>query len=205
MKNRLLAFATGGMIASVAVLSLTTVSDASAPAEGRVVADAYTVDGVHSSVTFRVKHQNVAYFYGRFNKVSGSFNLDEANVSASKLDVTIDVDSVDTANEGRDKHLRTADFFSVKEFPTATFKSTSVESKGEKQYLVKGDLTIRGVTKQVEATVVDTGRGAGRGGSKVAGFETMFKFNRADYGITYGKDSLGDEITLYVSLEGGMK
>lgn len=203
--NRFALALTGTLLAGAAVLGLSTKTDASPAATAPAMADAFTVDAVHSSVVFRVKHQNVAYFYGRFNKVSGSFNLDEANPAASSLDITIDAESVDTANEGRDKHLRTADFFSAKEFPTVTFKSTSAESKGEKQYLVKGDLTFRGVTKPVEVTVTETGRGAGRGGMKIAGFETMFIIKRSEYGMTYGKDSLGDDVTVYVSLEGGMK
>ena len=104
--NRLVLALTGSLLAGAAVMGLSTQTDASPAATAPAMADAFTVDAVHSSVVFRVKHQNVAFFYGRFNKVSGSFNLDEANPAASSLDITIDAESVDTANEGRDKHLR---------------------------------------------------------------------------------------------------
>lgn len=205
MMNRIAMAAAGVLMAGAAVVSMSTESGASAPAPAGVMADAYTVDTVHSSVMFSIKHQNVAHFYGRFNKATGSFNLDEANPGASSVEVTIDADSVDTANEGRDKHVKSPDFFSVKEFPTITFKSTAVESKGEKKYLVKGDLTFHGVTKQVEVTITDTGRGVGRGNSKVAGIETMFVIKRGDYGMNFMTGPLSDEVTLFVSLEGSMK
>jgi polyisoprenoid-binding protein YceI len=198
---------------ALVALSLTTLAGASAaffapaaPATSPIPAAAsYTVDGGHSSVVFRIKHQNVAYFYGRFNTITGSFNLDEANPKASMLDISVDTNSVDTNSPDRDKHLKTPDFFSVKEFPTLSFKSTSVESKGDKKYLVKGDLTLHGQSKPVEVTITDTGRGEGRGGTKVAGIETMFVIKRSDYGMSYMMGPLGDEVTIYVSLEGGMK
>jgi polyisoprenoid-binding protein YceI len=194
------------MLISAALISAAGLLAGFAPREEvRVpVADAFGVDGVHSSVMFRVKHQNVAFFYGRFNTVSGSFNLDEANPAASSVEITIDTESIDSANEGRDKHLKSPDFFSTKEFPTMTFKSTSVESKGEKKYLVKGDLTLKGVTKAIEVTIEDTGRGAGRGGAKIAGIESVFTIKRSDYGMNYMVGPLSDDVTIYVGLEGKM-
>lgn len=182
------------------VASQTTPVATAVPAPA--AAGEFAVDAVHSSVVFKVKHMNVAWFYGRFNKVEGSFNLDSANPSASSINVTVPTDSVDTANGGRDKHLRNQDFFSSTEFPTLTFKSTSVEKTGENTYKVKGDLTARGTTKQVEVTVEDTGRGKGRDGSDLAGMHTTFTINRSDFGIKYGAGALGEEVTLMVSLEG---
>jgi polyisoprenoid-binding protein YceI len=165
----------------------------------------YGVDGVHSSVVFAVKHNNVSWFFGRFDKVDGKFNLDQANPASSTLDISVDAGSVSSGNDGRDKHLKGPDFFSTSEFPKITFKSTSVKPGTAKNtYEVAGDLTLRGVTKPITITVEDTGRGAGARGGEVAGFITTFTINRGDYGVKYmlGSKALGDEVKLTVSLQG---
>lgn len=168
---------------------------------------AFKVDAVHSSVVFRVKHMNAAYFYGRFNKVEGSFLLDAANPSASSLTVTIPTDSIDTNNGGRDKHLKSQDFFSVAEHPTITFTGRKfekgAEENGEISYTVTGDLTLLGKTKEVTATVRQTGQGPGRSG-EVGGIEAKFTIKRSDFGMNFmvGK-GLGDEVTVMAGLEGG--
>jgi polyisoprenoid-binding protein YceI len=163
----------------------------------------FAVDGTHSSVVYRIKHMDVAYFYGRFNAVEGTFHLDKDNPSASTFDITIDAASIDSANDKRDEHLRNADFFNVKEFPTITFKSTSVEKTGDNTFTLKGDLTLRGQTKEIEATVEHTGTGPGRRGGEVGGMEAKFTFDRTDFGMDYmaGK-GLGEKVNVIVSLEG---
>lgn len=168
-------------------------------------ADAYTVDGGHSSVVFKIKHQKVANFYGRFNDVSGSFLIDAAAPEASKFDVKIVADSVDTASEKRDQHLKSADFFSVKEFPEITFKSASTKKVSEGVYEVTGELSFRGVTKTITAKVADTGTGEGRGGSKIAGIEATFTIKRSEFGMNYMPGGLGEEVDLIVALEGGIR
>lgn len=170
-------------------------------------ADGYKVDAVHSAVIYRVKHNNVAYHYGRFDKVEGTFLLDKENASSSSINVTVPVESVSSGNSSRDGHLKKADFFSAAEFPTMSFKSTEVTKKGEADgypvFTVKGDFTMHGVTKPITVDVKHTGEGSGQRG-QVAGFETTFTIKRSDYGMNFmqGK-GLGDDVTITVSLEGG--
>ncbi|MBL9000525.1 MAG: YceI family protein [Phycisphaerae bacterium] len=174
------------------------------PAVVQSVDDGYTIDGGHSFLTFRVKHNNVAYAYGRFNKISGSFNLDKDNPSANAIDITIDATTIDTGITKRDEHLKSQDFFSVKEFPTATFKSTSFKSDGS-VLTCTGDLTMHGVTKTITAPIDITGFGEGRGGTRLAGFESKFVIKRSDFGMNYMQGPLGDEVTIIVSCEGVKK
>lgn len=171
------------------------------PAAVASSADGYAVDGVHSFVNFRVMHNNVSYAYGRFNRISGSFDLSSKTPDAGSIDLTIHTDSVDTANGKRDDHLKTQQFFSVKEFPTATFKSTSFKKEGE-NLAVTGDFTMHGVTKSITVPVTVVGFGEGRGGAKLAGFESVFTIKRSDYGMDYMVGPLGDEVTISVSVEG---
>lgn len=182
-------------------LSRAVAEDAAAPA---TPAGAYEVDAVHSTVLFRIKHMDVAYFWGRFNDFSGHFLLDGAAPENSAIDITIQVGSVDTANEGRDKHICSPDFFNVEQFSTATFRSTSVRKTGDKVFEVTGDLTLNGTTKPLTVTINNTGEGEGRGGSKIAGMESVFEFKRSDFSL--GKPGgLGNEVRMTVSLEGGHK
>lgn len=166
-------------------------------------ATTFTVDPVHSSVVFMVKHNNVSNFYGRFNKVEGMFNLDATNPTASVLNVTIDADSIDSNNAKRDAHLKSGDFFSTKEFPTITFVGKEFKKAGEGQFEVKGDLTIRGTTKPMTIAVADTGHGTARTGA-VAGIAATFKVNRGDFGVNLMLDKgISNEVTLMIGLEGG--
>lgn len=165
----------------------------------------FSVDAVHSSVVFRVRHNGVANFYGRFNSIAGSFLIDPDKPEAGSFDLTIDVESVDTHSENRDKHLRSADFFSAKEFPAITFKSTSMTKTGENAFDVSGDLTIRGTTKPVTAKVAYGGTAKGRKGD-VSGFEATLTIKRSDFGVSYMVGpGLSDEVALIVSLEGERK
>lgn len=178
---------------------------APAPATSSEGNDGFKVDSVHSFAFFKVLHNSVAYSGGRFKDISGTFNLDSSKPEASSIDLTIKIDSIDTANEKRDQHLKSGDFFSAKEFPTATFKSKSVKKTADGTYEVAGDLTLRGTTKPLTATVKDTGQGAGMRGEQVAGLWTEFTINRNDFGVSYmsGSKALGDQVTIMISLEGG--
>lgn len=162
----------------------------------------FKVDSVHSSVVFKVKHLNVAWFFGRFDDVSGTFLLDAADPAKSVIDVTIKAESISSANADRDKHLRSQDFFAVKEFPTITFKSTAVRKTGDKTYEVAGDLSMHGQRKSITVTVEDTGTGPGMRGGEVAGLYSTFTVKRSDFGMTFMVGPIGDEVTLMVSLEG---
>jgi len=170
-----------------------------------VSADAFAIDAVHSHVGFRIKHMNVSYSYGRFNDVSGTFSIDKASPEAAKIDISVNATSIDTANSKRDDHLRGADFFSVKEFEKLTFKSTGAKKGTGDVIDVTGDLTFHGVTKSVTVPVTHTGEAAGRGGGRVAGFETALVIKRSDYGMNFMPQVLGEDVTLIISIEGGTK
>jgi polyisoprenoid-binding protein YceI len=180
----------------------TTPVVAAQPAKG----GAFGVDVVHSSVVFGVKWRDVANFYGTFKGISGSLEMNPADMAKSMVDVSIDPASVDSRNSGRDDHLKGPDFFSVKEFPAITFKSTKVTKTGEKTFDLEGNLTFRGVTKPITAKGTFTGEAPSRGGGTNQGFEATFSFKRSDFGNNYmvGK-GLSDEITIIASLVGERK
>jgi polyisoprenoid-binding protein YceI len=164
-------------------------------------ADNYKVDPVHSSVIFRIQHAGVSYFYGRFNEKEGTITVDEADPTKDSFDVSIKVDSFDSANPARDKHVKSADFFSAQEFPTIQFKSKSVKPAGDKKFDVTGDLTLHGTTKEITVTLEQTGNAdVPRMGHRI-GFEGSFTIKRSDYGMNKMLDLLGDEIKLMISLE----
>src|SRR5882672_557050 len=150
----------------------------------------YAIDGVHSTVMFRVKHMNTSWFYGRFNKFSGSVVYDDAKPESSTISIEIAADSVDTNNKGREEHIKSPDLFSVAEFPTMSFKSTKVAKK-DKKLAVTGDLTFHGTTKSITVEVDPVGKGEMQG-TKIAGFETTFEFKRSDYGCKGLLDGIGD-------------
>lgn len=183
-------------------LAVVVPAGAAAPsAEATLEEMPYTIDTVHTSVIFRVQRSNGAPFYGRFNEASGTFLLNHDDPAKSRIDVTVDVRRVDTNNEGRDRHLRSADFFAAEEYPTARFVSRSFSKVGEMEYDVTGDLTIRGTTKPITARVKQTGQGPARRGV-MCGLEVTFTIRRAEFGVNYGPGVLGDEVKVMAGIEG---
>jgi polyisoprenoid-binding protein YceI len=176
-----------------------------APAAAAAETETYQVDAVHSFVVFNVKHMGVGYAWGRFNEMSGTIQLDTADPTKSSIALSIAAESIDTANDGRDKHLRGSDFFNVGQFPTITFTSTSVKKVEDDVFEVAGELELLGKKKPLSVQVELVGRGdkGPRGGFK-AGFRTGFTIKRSDFGMKYGLDNggLGDEVEVHVSLEG---
>jgi polyisoprenoid-binding protein YceI len=170
-----------------------------------MAAGSFNVDPVHSSVVFRIKHMNTAYFYGQFTDLSGTIAFDEAKPDASSMDLTLKMDSVDTHAKGRDDHLKSATFFNAAEIPTATFKSTAWKSAGENAFDVTGDLTLHGVKKSITVKVEKTGSGKGQKGEDLVGFETSFTVKRSDYGMTQMVGPIGDEVKLMISIEAKTK
>lgn len=168
-------------------------------------ADTYTVDNGHSSVMFRIKHKNVSYTYGRFNTMSGSWTLDDTNPKNSKVELVIDAKSIDTNSPKRDGHLRSPDFFSVKQFAKITFKSKTVKKTAKDTYSVTGDLTLHGVTKSVTIKMTKVGEATDPKAGKLSGCEAVFTIKRSDYGMSYGMGAIGDEVKLWVSVEGVKK
>lgn len=191
------------LVLAAGVAGTLAMSGGSAPAVAAPSAAAgFAVDSVHSSVVFRIKHMNVAYFYGRFNSPTGTFNLDFAKPEASVLEVSVKLDDVDTANEGRDKHLKQEEFFAAKDYPTISFKGKTFKKTGEKTMEVTGDLTMRGQTKPVTCVVEHTGAGKGRKGEAIEGIEAKFTVKRSDFGVSGLIGPLGDEVNLMIALEG---
>ena len=175
--------------------------DAAAPTS----ASAITMDPIHSMAIFRVQHLGAGYFYGRFNELTGTATWPLDDSAAPTFDVTAEVKKVDTGSEKLDGNLQGPNFFNQAEFPTIQFKSKSAERVGERHWKVKGDLTLRGVTKEIEVDCTVSGVGKGPTGQKV-GFECMFTIMRADYGMKWGieapKGALGNEVRMTISLEG---
>lgn len=150
----------------------------------RVLAPTYKVDQVHSGVIFSIRHRGVTNFYGRFNTIDGSFTFDPADPSSGSFQAEIPVASVDTGNEKRDNHLKAADFFNARQYPVATFKSTSISPTDRPDfYELAGDLTVHGQTRPVTAEFHWTGTGVHQG-KPLAGFEATFEIKRSDFGIT---------------------
>ena len=172
-----------------------------AAAAAAIASDTYQADPVHSSIVFRVKHANTAYFWGRFNEISGSFTLDEADAGAVDLQFQVKTASVDTANPKRDEHLKGPDCFNAAQFPTITFKSKSARSSGS-GYEVQGELTLHGVTRPVTVRLTPTGTGKGPTGKPIGGIEASLSIKQSDFGITKLAPMIGDIVWVNVSVEG---
>src|SRR5688572_1903438 len=167
----------------------------------------YTIDRSHSVVGFSIRHNELTLVTGRFNDFSGTIHLDDKDLTKSSVDFKAKVESIDTGVENRDKHLRTADFFEVAKYPDMTFKSTRVERKGKDRYVLHGDFTLKGVTKQVALPFTIVGAiKDGRGNTRF-GVEGSTTIDRRDYGITWGKAlaaggfDVGNEVTINLHLE----
>lgn len=161
-------------------------------------AEPLSVDAVHSSVLFRIKHLNTSYAWGRFNDISGKLNL-EAN--SPVVEVQIKTDSIDTGNAKREQHLKSPDFFNAKQFPSIAFRSTRIEKSGDGKYAVDGTLSLHGVQKPINVQLERTGSGKNQQGTAITGFETSFRIKRSDFGMKFLLEGLSDEVLLVVSLE----
>jgi polyisoprenoid-binding protein YceI len=183
------------------LLSVSAVTAPFAPTSTPRGPNDWTVDKVHSSVVFKVKHANAAWFKGTFDVVEGSVTLDPAAPESGKVTLRIPVDSVDSNDKTRDEHLRNPDFFNSKENPDITFKSTKIAKDGDK-LAVTGELAMAGKKKEVTIPVEKTGEGEMRG-TRIVGFSSTFTIKRSDFGMTYGlaQSALGDDITLMIDLE----
>jgi polyisoprenoid-binding protein YceI len=166
------------------------------------LADSYKIDPVHSGIIFDVEHFGVGIIYGRFDTFSGDLVFDPSDPSKTTLSLEIKTDSIDTNAAARDKDLKGPDFLNTAQFGTATFKTTSVKKVDDKTVEVTGDLTLRGVTKPVTATVKEIGTGKGPKGEERIGFETSFQLKRSDFDIKYGLPAIGDDVFVTVACEG---
>jgi polyisoprenoid-binding protein YceI len=164
----------------------------------------YEVDGVHSSAIFQVKHFGVSNFYGAFKEISGTVNYDAESADGLAVEVTIGAASVDSRYGQRDDHIKSPDFLNAAEFPAITFKSTSVTPAGDGVYSVTGDLTLHGVTNEIQVTATKTGEGKHpRSGKDLVGFETRFTIDRTEFGMSFMDGPLSAEVEFLLSLEAG--
>lgn len=145
----------------------------------------WVIDPAHTQVEVATRHMMVTTVKGHFRVARGTLTLDEANPARSAVEVEIDAASVDTGDEQRDTHLRSADFLAVEQYPTITFRSTRVEPQGDERARVIGELTVRGVTREVVLDTELTGYGKNPWGKEVVGFEAQTTLNRKDFGLTW--------------------
>ena len=167
----------------------------------------WRIDGNHSAANFSVRHLMVSTVRGQLGRISGTIEYDGKDVRSIKTDVSIDANGINTQNDGRDKHLRSDDFFDVANHPTITFKSKRVEPGADGKFKLIGDLTIRGTTKEVAldvdgpSPVVKTQRGG-----LATGASATTKIKRLEYGLKYNSmveagPVVSDEVTITIDLE----
>lgn len=169
-------------------------------------AGSFTLDPAHSKTSFVAKHMMVSKVRGHFADLTGSLTIAE-DPTQSGVEVTIKPASITTGADDRDNHLRSADFFDVENFPELTFRSTAVTSIDENEFVLAGDLTIRGVTKPVELKAAFEGLGVNPWGVQVLGFSATTQIDREDWGLTWnaaletGGVLVGKKVTIEIDAE----
>lgn len=167
----------------------------------------WVIDPSHSEVGFAVRHMMIATVKGRFNKVEGTLQFDPANLAAASFEGKIEVTSVDTRDENRDNHLRTGDFFDAENHPYITFSNAKVTEVDGNEFKLAGDLSIRGVTKQVTLAAEFLGTNVDPWGNTKAGFTATGKISRKEFGVNWnavleaGGVMVSDEVKLTLELE----
>jgi polyisoprenoid-binding protein YceI len=167
----------------------------------------YKIDPAHSVIGFSIRHYEISLVRGRFKDFTGTLSYDEADVTKSSIEFATKIESIDTGVDARNAHLRTADFFDAAKYPEMTFKSTRVERRAQDQYVLHGDFTLKGVTKQISFPFTMTGAIKDAQGSTRFGVAAQTKINRRDYGITWGKPmangglDVGNEVIIDLQLE----
>lgn len=167
----------------------------------------YNIDAAHSLIGFSIRHYEISFVRGRFKDFSGMIRYDGSDVAKSTVEFTAKIESIDTGVAGRDTHLRSADFFDAAKYPEMTFKSTRVERKTNNAYVLHGDFTLKGVTKQISFPFNLVGAVKDGRGNMRFGVAAETKINRRDYGITWGSSmangglNVGNEVIIDLQLE----
>ena len=167
----------------------------------------FQIDASHSTIQFSVRHMMVSKARGTFDKWSGNVNLNPEHPEQTTVEITIETDSINTKDAQRDGHLKSPDFFAVEQYPTITFKSTSVEVTGKESAKLYGDLTIRGVSKPAVLAVEFQGSAKSPWGTTNYGFNGTTKINREDWGLNWnaalesGGWLVGKEVQIDIELE----
>jgi polyisoprenoid-binding protein YceI len=168
----------------------------------------WNIDPAHTVAEFKVKHMMISNVKGQFSAITGVLKLDEADITKSQVEATIQADSITTNTADRDAHLKSADFFHVEQFPELSFVSTSVTRKGDDELAVEGDFTIHGVTRKVVFNVEGpTAPAKDPWGNTRMGLTATTKINRKDFGLTWnaalevGGVLVGDEVTITLDVQ----
>lgn len=167
----------------------------------------WNIDAAHSGISFSIRHM-VSKVRGRFAKFSGAVSIDDDDVTRSVVEATIDAASIDTGTPQRDAHLRSPDFFDVEKFPELRFRSTRVEKVQDDRYRVIGELTIRGVTREVSLDVEHGGRAKDPWGNERVGFVAKGSLDRKDFGLVWnqvleaGGVLVGDRVDVELEVQG---
>ena len=167
----------------------------------------WVVDTAHSSMDFSIKHMVVATVKGTFRNFDAAIEADPEDLTTANIEFTVDVASIDTRNEDRDNHLRSADFFDVEKYPEMTFRSHKIVKKSEGEYEVTGALTIHGITRPETFLVTYEGQARDPEGNVKAGFSGHGTINRSEYGLTWnaaleaGGVMVGDQVKISVDIE----
>jgi len=171
-------------------------------------ASTWTIDPDHSNIGFKVRHLMVSNVKGSFDKHTGTVEINDKDITKSKVEVSIDTNSINTNVQKRDDHLRSADFFNVAKLPTMTFVSKKVDKAGKDNLKVTGDLTLHGVTKEVVLDLEGPSKESkDPWGSLRKGATATTKINRKDFGLVWNKAletggvAVGDEITITLEIE----
>ena len=171
-------------------------------------ASTWNIDPDHSNVGFKVRHLMVSNVKGSFDKHSGTIDINDKDITKSKVEVTIDTTSINTNVQKRDEHLRSADFFDVAKYPTMTFVSKKVAKAGEDKLKITGDLTLHGVTRQVVLDVDGLSKDSkDPWGNIRRGATASTKINRKDFGLVWNKAletggvTVGEEVTITLEIE----
>jgi len=172
-----------------------------------MAASTWNLDKSHSGITFSVRHMMITNVRGSFNDFDASVSADPADLASLEASLTIDVNSIDTKDESRDGHLKSADFFNAEQFPQISFKKTSLVSKGGEDYALTGDLTIAGVTKSVTLNTEISGPAKDPWGNTKFGVVADGAINRSEFGLSWnaaletGGFLVGDAIKIHIELE----
>jgi len=169
----------------------------------------YTIDtrGMHAFITFKINHLGYSWLQGRFDKFAGNFSYDEKNLSNNKVKLSIDIGSIDSNNAERDKHLRSARFFDAEKFPTASFVSTGWKNTGNNKAVLSGKFTLRGVTKNIDIDITQTGAGKDPWGGYRRGFEGTTTLHLSDYNMKESNilGPVAENVDIWLSIEGVRK
>ena len=183
-------------------------STALAPMSSTTTTSVWNIDPAHSVAEFKVRHMMISYVKGKFSGLSGVLKLDESDYTHSTVEVSIPADSVNTVDDKLNAHLKEADFFDVATYPALTFKSTNILPDGGRDYVVDGDLTIRGVTRPVTLVVKDVSEPSkDPWGNERIGLSASTKVDRRDFGLVWnaalelGGVLVGEEVTITLDVQ----